>query len=155
MYSIVSICQSLYFCLSIPGFLLWLYAYLFMSVFPWISVRLFVSLSVCSCLYGTTQADWGKAVLGHFAWCIARPVAPEQKLVQQIFFLQIVKIRKIKLVAFSAKCIVVIFFSKQAFSLGLKQQNVMYWGIVVSHICIMIFILKFLDWKNDCDNKFC
>ena len=31
--------------------------------------------------------------LGHFTWCIARLVAPEQKLVQQIFFLEIVKLR--------------------------------------------------------------
>ena len=30
--------------------------------------------------------------LGLFAWCIAKLVAPEQKLVQQIFFLLILKL---------------------------------------------------------------
>ena len=30
--------------------------------------------------------------LGHFAWCIARLVASEQKMVQQIFFLKILKL---------------------------------------------------------------
>ena len=30
--------------------------------------------------------------LGHFAWCIARLVAPEQKLEKQIFFWKILKL---------------------------------------------------------------
>ena len=31
-------------------------------------------------------------LLCHFAWCIARLVAPVQKLIQQIFFLQVDKL---------------------------------------------------------------
>ena len=31
--------------------------------------------------YGTTQADWGNTVFCHFAWFIARLVAPKLRLV--------------------------------------------------------------------------
>ena len=58
--------------------------------------------------------------LGNFAWCIARPIAPEQKLVQQIFFLQIVK-QSVK-----QNILILVYFyfrkncSKQALSVGLE-----------------------------------
>ena len=41
---------------------------------------------------GPFDQDVETQFLCHFAWCIARLVAPVQKLVQQIFFLQVDKL---------------------------------------------------------------
>ena len=41
---------------------------------------------------GRFDQDVETQFLGHFAWCIARLVAPVQKLIQQIFFLQVDKL---------------------------------------------------------------
>ena len=41
---------------------------------------------------GRFDQDVETQFLCHFAWCIARLVAPVQKLVQQIFFLQVDKL---------------------------------------------------------------
>ena len=41
---------------------------------------------------GRYDQDVETHVLGHFAWCIARLIAPEQKFVNKYFFLQILKL---------------------------------------------------------------
>ena len=38
---------------------------------------------------GRFDEDVETQLLGHFAWCIARLVAPVQKIVKQILFLQV------------------------------------------------------------------
>ena len=62
--------------------------------------------------------------LGHFAWCIARLVAPMQNFVQQILFLQVDNLSGCSLQKIGAFFLLQIFVQNRLCQWVLKLENV-------------------------------